>query len=757
MLAVVLAVAGVLLVGAGSGGNEIARLSYDLLQSLQPAGSSAARDCPVVLVYLDVDSHRDLKQDPAGRWDRGLHARLVRRLTEAGAKAIVFDVIFDSPSGDPAVDRDFAEAIRANGRVVLAAERRRGDQAVGGLPSLQVHGLSFPTPVLEAAAARVGAAELAVDEDFVVRRMLRHVEEADRPGLAWAAVEVLGLAPGLGGLPADGEWMRYYGGAVRLPHVSYRNALDRATLEDSVFRDKVVLVGARPMVSVFRERRDELRHPLSFWGDAESFMPGIEVHATQVMNWMRHDALRRMLGWCEMGMAGGLGAVVALFLVRLRPLAGALVALGVSSGTACFAAALWVGTGVWFSWLVVAAVIVPAGWILSMAHHGLDWQRQRRRLEAQRIDDQRKIERQAALIDKARDFIVVSDLEGRVTYLNPSARRLFRGHGPTGSDVEPVPMWVPDFVEKRDLLLSAGEWSGGLELTEPGGGCHLLESRWTLIRDSKGSPDAILMIGSDVTEQRRLELDFLRAQKWEAVGSLAGGMAHDLNNRLAPALLGLQLLAEAEPDTQKRRMLSTIESHTRRGAETVRQVLRFLRGGTLEFTELHPGELVQELEVQLRGSFPAGIRVACLIAPDVGHVHGNATQLQQALLNLCLNARDAMPDGGELTLAVDDVDLSEAEAATLRGGRSGRYVLIAVSDSGTGIPPELIQRIFDPLFTTKPEGKGTGLGLPSVARVIEQHQACLGVTSEPGVGSTFEVYLPRVDGGTTRPGDPVPG
>lgn len=745
LLALILALLGVLLTLSGvEGVNELGRLSYDLLQSLQPAGRASAADCPVLLVYLDVDSHRELHQDPAGRWDRRLHAKLVRRLTQAGARAIVFDMIFDSPSADPAVDADFASAIRAHGRVVLGAERRRGDQAVVGLPSLQVHGLDFPTAVLGEAAMRVGAAELAVDEDFVVRRMLRHVEDLDRPGLAWATAEALGLSAGLGAPSDSGEWMRYYGGAAKLPYVSYRNALDPSALEDAVFRDKVVMVGARPMVGVFRERRDELRHPLSFWGDPDSFMPGIEVHATQLLNWMRRESLRRLSARVEVGITLAFAVVAAGLLIRLRPLAGAGMALGLVLASAVLAAWLWSFHGVWFSWLVPAAVIVPAGWSVSIVHHGIDWQRQRRRLEAQRREDQRKIERQAALIDKAQDLIVVADLEGRLTYLNPAARRLFQSGGMESSGAtEPVPLWIPDFAEKRGLLLSTGEWSGSFEFAQSAGGCRLIESRWTLIRDDAGEPEGMLLIGSDVTEKHRLELDFLRAQKWEAVGSLAGGMAHDLNNRLAPALLGLQLLGESETDDQRRRMLSTVESHTRRGADTVRQVLRFLRGSTVEFSDLNPAELIRELESMLRDSLPKTVRVACLIAPNVGRVRGNATQLQQALLNLCLNARDAMPEGGELTLAVDDVDLSEAEAAALRGGRPGAYVLFAVSDSGSGIEPGHLGRIFDPLFTTKPEGLGTGLGLPSVARAVEQHQGCLGVTSELGHGSTFEIYLPR--------------
>lgn len=696
----------------------------------------------MTVVYLDVDSHRALGQDPNGQWDRRLHARLVRRLHAAGATAVVFDVLFDHASRDPEEDLEFARAMREQGRVVLGAGHHESGQATAGLPGIRSESWAMPTPVLMGAAAAVGGAELMVDDDFVVREAARWVGRPEPAGLSWAAVRLVSGEEAEGPRPSGGEWMRYYGGPLSLPYVSYARALSTNEVSDRAFAGKVVFVGAQPEPAAFGERRDELRHPLAAWGERGQFMPAVEVHAMQYVNWVRGDGLKRLDPGLERMAVGLFGVGVGLLLVRLRTLAGAGMTVGLIASVVVVAAGVWWGMGRWFAWLVPAGVLLPGAWGVSMVRHGVRWQRQRARMEAQRAVDRRKIEWQAALIGRAQDAIVVTDLFGRVTYANPAGARAFAAWGVNGASAGVVPFSA--FGERRDAVVTRGEWSGVVEVAEAEGRSRVLETRWTPLRDERGRTEAILILASDITERRRLEVDFLRMQKWEAVGSLAGGMAHDLNNRLAPALLGLQLLQESTREESTRRMLTTIETHTRRGAETVRQVLRFLRGGSVEWSEIRPPELVRELEALLLQTFPSTVRIGTMVAPEVGDVRGNATQLQQALLNLCLNARDAMPEGGEITLAVDDVDLTEAEAGQLRGGKPGPYVLFAVTDSGGGIPPEHLGRIFDPLFTTKPEGQGTGLGLPSVARTVEQHGGCLGVTSEVGVGSTFELYLPRV-------------
>lgn len=725
---------------------HLARASVDGLQRWYPSPGFDRASSPVVIVYLDLQSHLQLRQNPAERWNRELHTEFIRRLTEARARAIVFDVIFDTPWPDPEVDQHLAEAMRRHGRVILAAELHQSEHATGRLPELQIRGVRTPVPALRDAAAGWGAAELPVDDDFVVRTSRRWVENPDQPTLAWATIVALGLQDSRRPSRQD-EWLRYYGPPLALPHLSYHSILDPQGFDPEFFRDRVVLVGARPMASVIGERRDELRNPLVRWRPSSSFMPGVEVHATQVLNWMRDDSLHRLASGWETALHFAACVGVALALAFLRPGIATAAVAGIALGGLALGETLLVATGQWFSWLVISAVIAPAGWFIGLAHQGIQWQQQRRKLEQRRLEDARKIRRQATLIEQAQDIIVVTSLQGVVVYANPAGQRflnLARSPGTPNAPESEDHLRDPDFENRRQALLRDGEWSGTVE-HRPGGPEHrILESRWTLIRDETGRPDAILMISTDVTDRRRLEAEFLRAQRWEALGSLAGGMAHDLNNTLAPALLGLQMLGRAETRQEPRRLLAMIETRTRRGAEIVRNVLEFLRGGTLPIGEIHPADLLRELESVIRDSFPTCIQVVSLIPAQLGRVRGNVTQLHQALLNLCVNARDAMPEGGQLTLAVDDVDLGPEEAATLRGGRPGSYVMFAVSDSGTGITPELLERIFDPLFTTKPDGKGTGLGLTSVAKIIEQHQGFLAVNSELGAGTTFEIYLPRI-------------
>ncbi len=749
LLALALAVVGFLIPVRTPHDGSLARASYDLLQLLRPAPSSFRTESQVVLVYLDLASHRDLDQDPAARWNRSLHARLIDRLKEAGARAIVFDILFDAPAADPAADAAFAEAMRRHGRVFLAAEHHYSDQASGRFPGVHAVGIEPPVAALRDAAAGWGVAELAVDPDFVVRRTRRQVEGA-HPTLAWAAAQGLGFPITRKAEQDDQEWIRYYGAPLALPHVSYRSVLDPAGANLSQFRNKVVFVGALPMAGVFSERRDELRSPLATWEMTRDFMPGVEVHATQFLNWARGDSLHRLPTFLERGMLAGIGLALGLGLPLLRPVAAALVAFAAAMLAPLAALGAAVAGQVWFPWLLASAVLVPAAWLGAILVHALDWGRHRLHLESLRRADARRLTRQAALLDKARDLILVTDREGTLLYANPRARTVL------GPDRRHFPS--PAVLGARlPTLLSTGAWSGVLEL--PGDETLqplVLDSRWTLLRDDHGAPESILMICTDISEQRHLELSFLRAQRWEAVGSLAGGMAHDLNNTLAPALLGLQILQRAEPRPDVQRTLAMIENNTRRGIDTVRQVLGFLRGSAPDFESIDPAALVQDMAGLVRESFPRNITLVTLVPPVRGRILGNIALLQQALLNLCLNARDAMPEGGQLSLAVDDAELSAEEAATVPGARAGSFVMLAVSDSGEGIPKERLDRIFEPLFTTKPEGHGTGLGLASVSRIVQQHQGFVAVTSDVGAGSTFELYLPRTLPDASAPLSPTP-
>jgi two-component system, cell cycle sensor histidine kinase and response regulator CckA len=291
-------------------------------------------------------------------------------------------------------------------------------------------------------------------------------------------------------------------------------------------------------------------------------------------------------------------------------------------------------------------------------------------------------------------------------------------------------------------------------VVHPDGEERIVRQQTEVLRD--GSGRAIRMVGTvqDLTEQKRIEAEALRAQRMDGIGAIAGGMAHDLNNALAPILMGIQRIRQKVAEPEIRQMLGVMESNTHRGADMVRQVLTFVRGHDGEAELLEPTRLLREIENVLRQTMPASITLQTLIPTDLWPVFGNATQLHQALLNLCVNARDAMPKGGQLTLAADNLELSPEEAKHTPGARPGAYVMLLVSDTGTGISPEVLPRIFDAFFTTKAPGKGTGLGLPTTARIVRNHKGFLNVKSEVGAGSTFELYLPRAEPAATT-GEPL--
>jgi len=243
-----------------------------------------------------------------------------------------------------------------------------------------------------------------------------------------------------------------------------------------------------------------------------------------------------------------------------------------------------------------------------------------------------------------------------------------------------------------------------------------------------------------LAERKNMESLALRSQRMEAIGTLSGGGAHDLNNALAPILMGVELLRTRCP--QESKILDLFETSARRGAEMVRQLLTFAKGAEGARVALQVDHLVKEMEKLMQSSFPKNIHLAVSCAPDLPTVLGDATQLHQILLNLCVNARDAMPIGGTLTLEAHSLRVDEAFASAVPDAKPGHYVALRVQDTGTGIPQEIIERIFDPFFTTKSQDKGTGLGLSTVMGIVKSHGGFLQVASQPGLGTTFTVFLP---------------
>ena len=353
--------------------------------------------------------------------------------------------------------------------------------------------------------------------------------------------------------------------------------------------------------------------------------------------------------------------------------------------------------------------------------------------------------KQAALLDAATDAIYVRGLDHTIRYWNQGAERLY---GWTSAEalgrkitelgnVEPAA-----FDSAHAELLQQGHWAGELKKASKAGQQMVIFCRLTLLRDEQGRPEEILVINSDLTAHKKLEMQFLQAQRLEAIGILAGGIAHDLNNILAPIIMAAPLLREDLTPAEMAPTLEIIESSAQRGTAVVRQLLAFSRGQDGERITLHSKHLLRDLRNIIRETFPKTITFTLAEAPDVWPLVADPTQLHQILLNLCVNARDAMPDGGTLAITTANFLADDHYASMVASARPGPYVLLRVSDTGTGIRPEDLDKIFDPFFTTKEVGKGTGLGLATVHRVVTGHGGFVRVRSQVGRGTTFDVYLP---------------
>jgi two-component system cell cycle sensor histidine kinase/response regulator CckA len=274
--------------------------------------------------------------------------------------------------------------------------------------------------------------------------------------------------------------------------------------------------------------------------------------------------------------------------------------------------------------------------------------------------------------------------------------------------------------------------------------CHTpTEQCWFLCRVTRfasGGPVRLVVAHENITQMKLLLKQQHRAQRLESIGTLTGGIAHDLNNALAPIMMGVELLKMEYP--QETKVIEMIESSTKRGADMVRQLLNFAKGAEGERVSVRPERLITEMKNMMKGSFPKNIQVVVKCDPKLPTVLGDATQLHQVLLNLCVNARDAMPHGGTLTLLAQTREVDAVYASSVPDAKPGRYIALRVRDTGAGIPPEILDRIFDPFFTTKGPDKGTGLGLSTVMGIVKGHGGFLQVYSQPGQGSTFSVYLP---------------
>jgi PAS domain S-box-containing protein len=358
-----------------------------------------------------------------------------------------------------------------------------------------------------------------------------------------------------------------------------------------------------------------------------------------------------------------------------------------------------------------------------------------------------QIREQAALLDIVPDAIFMRDLNDKYIFWNKGAERMY---GYTAEEIIGTTYMalrgkdtLVEYNKAKKTLLDTGEWSGELWLKDKAGKPILVQSRWTLVRDAKGGPSAVLATNTDITEKRSLEKQLLRSQRLESIGTLASGIAHDLNNLLTPVVLGMELLKMQLHDEQSRQRINSLVSAVQRGSGLIHQLLSFAKGKDGNHETLNVKYIIDEAVKFVRETFPRNIEVQVNIAKEDLMITGDATQVNQIIMNLLINSRDAMEDrGGILSIEATRITADELLLRRYMDAVPGQYVAITVSDTGTGISHELQEKVFEPFFTTKDIGKGTGIGLTTVFSIVRSHKGFITLYSDVGKGSSFTVYLP---------------
>jgi PAS domain S-box-containing protein len=371
----------------------------------------------------------------------------------------------------------------------------------------------------------------------------------------------------------------------------------------------------------------------------------------------------------------------------------------------------------------------------------------------------RQSEEQFRLIaENVADMIAVLDLNGRRIYNSPAYKSILGDpESLKGTDsFREIHSEDRDRVKQvfQETIRTGVGQRIEYQLMRKDGSIRNVDSKGSVIRDSDGKLSQVIVVSRDVTEEKMLAAQFLRAQRMESIGTLAGGIAHDLNNVLAPIMMAIEVLRSKMADQGGQRILNTIEISAKRGADIVRQVLAFGRGVQGDRILVQLKHVAIEVAKIAGETFPKSIEITTDFPRDLWTVSADPTQMHQVLLNVLVNARDAMPKGGTLTISAENVKLDENYARMHADAKPGEYVSIAVSDTGTGIPEDIREKIFEPFFTTKEIGTGTGLGLSTTLAIVKSHDGFINLYSEVGKGSTFRIYIPATG---TASHVPVPG
>ncbi|MDI6767490.1 MAG: PAS domain S-box protein [Bacteroidota bacterium] len=366
-----------------------------------------------------------------------------------------------------------------------------------------------------------------------------------------------------------------------------------------------------------------------------------------------------------------------------------------------------------------------------------------------RLQALQQLNLQSSALESTANSIVITDRDGNIQWVNPAFTNMT---GYTFEEVRYKNLRVLEsgkqddafYKNLWDTIISGKVWHGEIINKRKDGTLYNEEMTITPVRGKTGEIENFIAIKQDITQKKLVETQLLHSQRMESIGVLAGGIAHDLNNVLAPILMSIGIL-ERNTTEQQKRMLEMLRSSAQRGAEIVKQVLTFSRGMEGEKALIQLKHTLREIETFTKQTFPKDIEIQSEVPKNLWTILGDSTKVHQVLLNLAINARDAMPKGGKLTITSSNIIIDQYYKEMHHDAKVGPYIQIRVADNGTGIPPEIIDKIFDPFFTTKEVGTGTGLGLSTVMGIVKSHNGFLNVYSEVSRGTEFKVYLPAIE------------
>ncbi|MDH6068487.1 PAS domain S-box protein [Chrysosporum ovalisporum APH033B] len=376
-----------------------------------------------------------------------------------------------------------------------------------------------------------------------------------------------------------------------------------------------------------------------------------------------------------------------------------------------------------------------------------------------RLQAQQKISEQAALLDITTDAILVRDLQNQILYWNKGAENIYgwRAEEAIGRNTWELlcPELSPQLTVALKTVLEHGSWFGELRQLTRNGKSIIVNSRWTLMYDAAGLPKSIMSVDTDITEKKQLEIQLQRAKQLESLGTLTSAIAQDLNNIFYPMITVAQLLPIKHPHLSESsvQMLKLLETNTKRGIDLVEQILSFTSNFHTKGSTVSLSNLMKDIEQTIQQLLPQSIQIDISIPANIEIVSGEQTQLYEVLMNLLVNARDAMPEGGKLGISAKKAFIDESLTKKHIGAKVGSYVVITVADTGVGINPTIINKIFTPFFTTKEKNKNPGLGLSKVIGIVKSYDGFVEVSSQVGIGSQFHIYLPSSENSTLSTGD----